>query len=642
MKTPSTGVQPSHSFVRKNLSSAASNVAQARAKIGEDQVVDFLSKTRVETGLGVNTGQPTLTAIFSDNGSYDCQHVDLSFLLRFQNIQPLFSEAFLRWGRNCSPGTRETMKNTLRRCFFGYLDANWSCLLNPEDIDDELLIGFKESLLRKAGKRQMALHPRTVRQALGALRSVMEAVDSGQWANTAQYIAERVPAVMGAPDRKSVPTEVLGMEHLLAILAASEREVIAIENRIIERDALLTRGRLLLLSPDRIMKGDRTDYADLAVCLAALDEAYPSIIPDLSVIRHENAKLGGAVQQIHGQGKVCSYFYPSSRDLVPFVLLLTVSTVFNPDTVLRLEWADISQERDHIGAPAIEIVGTKGRAAKDLVRLLDPNAGVSSGLSLKRMLSCLRDITLRIRPDLMPEHSDRLFVFVQKVCAKKPKSYGLIGRRTQLPSADIAWQNALMNFVIDNNLPQFTLGQLRPSILDLVQFMDGSLEAARRVGNHRNLTTTWHHYTSGGVRKRYREKIGQILLLRERWLETAGTIDPRRLLANHDKGAATPGFSCLDPFDSQRPNQQRGKLCKDYGGCPSCPLAVAHPSDPICVAYYRALEASIYRSQATMSAKTWVERWAPVLADLKALRALIPEALLDASMSISVQLPNVG
>jgi hypothetical protein len=637
-------IDPKHreGLSRKKLSSAASNVAQAKTRIAQRGKVESLSQTRVEYGVDAKTGEPILTAMFPHKGADEAQHVDMTFLLAFPNLQPMFTEAFLRWGSNRSPGTRETMKITLRRCFFGYIKKEWSDALSPEDIDDELLAGFKESLLSKQGGRVESLHPSTVRQGLGALRSIMDALDTGPWADAARYIAERVPSVMSGAARKSTPTEVLGIEHLLSILDAAEREVLALERRYIERDVLVAEGRTRWLEPGRVKKNDRSDYFDLGVCLAALDAAYPGTIPDLSEIRAANPALGGAVQQIHGQGKVCSYFYPCARDLVPFVLLLSVATVFNPDTVLCLDWADIAYDKDRAGIPAIEIVGTKGRASRDLVRLLDPNTTVSSQLSLQRMLGCLREITSRIRSDLVPEHADRLFVFVQRVCAKSPKGYGLNGQRIQRPSGDISWTNSLSNFIKNNKLPQFTLGQLRPSILDLVQFMDGSLEAARKVGNHGSPVTTWTHYTSGGVRQRYREKIGQVVVLRERWLETGGTIDPRRLMPRQDKGAATPGFSCLDPFDSQRPNQQRGRLCKDYGGCPSCPMAAAHPNDPLCVAYYLALEVAIYRSQAAMSARTWLERWAPVLADLKALRAWIPPDVLAASRMISIQLPNVG
>ncbi|MGX9787092.1 hypothetical protein [Janthinobacterium lividum] len=626
---------------RRKLSSAASSVAQVKTKMAQGHSIEYVAHARIEQSMDSKTGDQILTAIFPQKGGCEPHRVDLSFLLAFPNLQQLFTEAFLRWGSNVSAATRTNAKGNLSY-FFGYIGMNWPSTLHPGEIDDELLADFKDRLLRETGQRGKPLHPTTIGRALGAVRSIMDALDTGPWADMARYISERVPPGPIGGNRKSIPTEVLDTDLLLSIIEVAEREVLIIEQRFSGRNSLLEKGRLWLQDPRRSVHNNRCDYEDLAVCLAALEAAYPGTIPNLPVIRDKYPALGWAIESIHGQTAVCSYFYPSGRDLVPFVLLLTITTVFNADTVLSLDWGDISFEKEQAGSPAIEIIGTKGRASKDLVRLLDPDVAVSSQLGLKRMLSCLQNITSRIRPEVSVEHMGRLFLFVQKVGTKRPKGFGLNGQRFLLPSNDPVWKKALQKFIADNKLSQFNLSQLRPTILDLVQFMDGSLEAARLVGNHGNPVTTWTHYTSAGIRKRYRERIGQVIVLRERWLDTNGVIDPRRLTFGEDKGAATPGFSCLDPFNSQRPNQQPGRLCKDYGGCPSCPMAAAHPSDPICVAYYTALEVAIYRSQAFMSAKTWIERWVPVLADLKALRVWIPADVMKASMDFSVQLPNVG
>lgn len=626
----------------KKPSSAASNVAQAKAKFEQDRKIESIVQARVIHGVNPETGEPTLAAVFTGKAGRENQHVDLSFLLDFPNLQSMFTEAFVSWGAKFAPGTRQQIRTLLRGYFFPYLKANWPNALHPGDVDDELLARFRDSLLNTPGKRGGTLHPNTVGNALMAIRLVLERLDTGPWADAANRIAERVPPAPFGGARRSIPTEVLGLEELLAILGAAEREVLAIQQRFAKAKVLLAEGRARLLESGRPVKNNRGDYSDLALCLAALDAIFPSVIPDLKVILENNRALAWAVNYTHGLGEVRSCLYASGRDLVPFVLLLSVATVFNPDTVLALNWSDIDLDKDQAGTSAIEIVGVKGRATRDPVRVLESDVAASSKLSLKQLLSNLKEITSRIRSDLAPEHADRLFVFVQQVRAKRPKGFGVEGRRTVMPSADGIWQISLKNFIRENKLRPFTLNQLRPTILDLVQFMDGSLEAARKVGNHGSPVTTWTHYTSDGVKKRYRERVGQVILLRERWLQTGGTIDPRCRTPAQDKGAATPGFSCLDPFDSPRPNQQSGRLCKDYGGCPSCPMAAAHPGDPLCVGYYLALEVAIYRSQGTMSARTWIERWTPVLSDLAALREWITPDVIEASRTFSIQLPNVG
>jgi hypothetical protein len=71
-------------------------------------------------------------------------------------------------------------------------------------------------------------------------------------------------------------------------------------------------------------------------------------------------------------------------------------------------------------------------------------------------------------------------------------------------------------------------------------------------------------------------------------------------------------------------------------------LGGARPYDPTSVAYYSALEQAIFKSQPNMNAKTWLERWAPILADLRALLRLVSKDVLEESEKIRITLPLVG
>jgi hypothetical protein len=206
-----------------------------------------------------------------------------------------------------------------------------------------------------------------------------------------------------------------------------------------------------------------------------------------------------------------------------------------------------------------------------------------------------------------------------------------------------AWQHSFQNFITDNNLPNFTLKAIRATLLDYVQlFNRGDLEAARAVGNHRSLITTWTHYTSSLVKRLLQEATGETLLVRERWLNSGGVIDPRLFHGWTNKGCATPGFHCLDPFDSPRPSQKQGRLCAAYGECPDCPLSAAVPNNPRNVMLYEALRRAIYRSVSSMTASMWMLRWAPVVAALDALLSNVPPAVLEKSRQLVVDLPSVG
>lgn len=543
-------------------------------------------------------------------------------------------------GATRAPSSRSEMFRTVRRGFLSYLNFSKLTQIHPSDIDDEVLIGFREWLLRPSSGKP--LHPKTVGKLLGMVRVSLESVEGGQWVQDARRIAERVPFGIAGVRTKLEPTEVLSTDALLSIMHSAEKEVLEIEARLHNATGLIAEGRERLAALGCKLQKNKNDYADLATCLAKIDALFSNVVPDLESLARNDRDLANAVKSIHTQRKVSSFFHPTARDLVPFIILLTISTVFNPDTVLTLEWSCINRDRDRAGTPAVEIVGVKGRASSDLVRLLDPESGVSQSLSLHRLLNCLKELCARVRPLVNKEHADRLFVYVPESRDKNPRSFGSYQGGNEVASGDITWRYNLRSFIRAHQLPHFSLGQLRPTILDMVQMIDGGLEAAQKVGNHRSPITTWTHYTSSGVRNRYRERIGQVLLLRERWITSRGDIDPRRLDSSQDKGAATPGFICFDPFDSPRPNQQPGKLCSDYGGCPSCPLGGARPNDPTSVAYYTALKETIFKSQSKMSARTWLERWVPVLADLRALLELVSNEVLNESKKIRITLPLVG
>ena len=47
----------------------------------------------------------------------------------------------------------------------------------------------------------------------------------------------------------------------------------------------------------------------------------------------------------------------------------------------------------------------------------------------------------------------------------------------------------------------------------------------------------------------------------------------------------TPGFDCVDPYNSPLPNQVEGEMCTSYPSCPACPLGMLDRSRPDRVAW---------------------------------------------------------
>lgn len=274
--------------------------------------------------------------------------------------------------------------------------------------------------------------------------------------------------------------------------------------------------------------------------------------------------------------------------------------------------------------------------------LLD--ATPTNGVGTLTVLNLLEALTARIRPHVVdPRHRDRLFIFMQPDGNPRvPRAFGMVDGLD--PSREVILRTVLAKFIEDNALERFALNQIRPTILDEIQVVTGDILTAVRVGQQKNPQTLWHHYTSDGTKQRYEERLGEVFMLRERWLATEGVIDPRTRIrtAGMDRGAATPGFFCFDPFDSPHPAQAKGRLCTAYGECPSCPLAAADVSDVTTVAMYLALEKAIYAAQGRVTPKAWLTRWAPVLINLDALLAHAPAFVRTQAAALAVNFPPVG
>src|SRR5690606_39934671 len=99
----------------------------------------------------------------------------------------------------------------------------------------------------------------------------------------------------------------------------------------------------------------------------------------------------------------------------------------------------------------------------------------------------------------------------------------------------------------------------------------------RMLLGHASVASPNSHYGATARHRSGAEASAGVQAPRERWISSDGRVDARSRGPNKDRTAATPGFVCLDPFDSPLASQAKGKLCGAYGKCPSCPLATVDP-----------------------------------------------------------------
>ena len=401
------------------------------------------------------------------------------------------------------------------------------------------------------------------------------------------------------------PTEVLTTDDWRALHLACKTEIAQTMKDVASDWELIERGRAEL--PERA-KSQGT-YRAIEPCLAELERTFPGVIPKRPLIFATNPHLDNAIVTYHSYTRITRPFYPRPRLLVPFVLLLGMHTLANGSLLLRVGETNFSHQ---------EVMGK----ARLVWQAFKPRANSSQRRSFlitddednpARLLEWLRKWTSRIRPFALQSLRRRVFLFVPEIRSKEVTTF-LPGNND---ASSESWDLNLARFLQDHRLPALNLRMLRATGLDQVRLLfDDDLRAIQAAGGQRSETVIAQSYKSGGARARGAEKIGQVVQLQIRWVQTSGKIDPRRVTTGQDRGAATPGWDCLDPFDSPIVGQTCGKLCSAYGACAVCPLASTNPKSAYSLVRILQMKALISESQATLPSQRWHLFWA------KALRAI--------------------
>lgn len=564
------------------------------------------------------------------SGHSDLSKLSLEFLGAAPGIEGPFTAGIRLWAADKAHMTRVQLVGHLRREWVPYLVSSGLGRITLEEVDGAVLAGFVAWLNRRAeGTSNARLHPAVRRNAFAAVRTVLHGLQAlPRFTEPARRALASFPVnPWPQASRRSKPRERLRLDEVQAVLAAAEREVVDAIQMTAQTERMIADGHSL--TP--CVVSSRTPFRSINIALAKLSTLELPV--DLATVKAEDIHLFHAIPLHGGIGGLTKYLYPTSRHLVPFVVLFALETAFNPDTVLETELKGIS-ESTLLGQPRLTIKGSKGRAAADPVV---PIGSATAGVDLSAVLGCLRSWTTRIRDKAPVWATDRVFLYVPEKTSKDVGTFILRdGQRS------VSWGNSLKRFCRDNRLPSFTLGQLRPSVLDEFQQRSGDIKATQFLARHKSAGTTWTSYTSDGTKQRLRERLGEVMLLAERWIETGGVIDPRDRVASRDPGAATPGFLCFDPFDSPRPGQRRSKLCQAYGECPSCPLAAVRASDAVAVAWLIALRRRLAEQCPTMPAEVFSAKWSEVVEDLNSLLRMVDDDVLVRAAAYKLNLPDVG
>jgi hypothetical protein len=304
----------------------------------------------------------------------------------------------------------------------------------------------------------------------------------------------------------------------------------------------------------------------------------------------------------HKKSDIMRHLHFTPVTLVPFVIMCNFEMIFNPDPLLLSEFSDIS---DAIIFPSTRhsIRRPKKRGSTTQVRNFAKNDEYPFGLNV--LLRELKKYSQRTRQYIEEGARRKIFIFKSRL------GFGSFGSQSEAST----WGKALNQFIQENDLPDFTLSEIRATGSELVSAITrGDIRAQQAMLSHMILATTETSYENEGAKTRRREKLADEMALRERRITTNGKADTRgKGLSAAAKTAVTPGFICLEPLFSPIEGQKDGRLCDAYGRCPRCDLAAVTAGDVRSCANMFLVRDALHRASSVISPARWTKYWQPQL-----------------------------
>lgn len=522
---------------------------------------------------------------------------------------PEIADAFLFAIEKASVQSRQiTVQNQARFAdagVFEYLHlTDPSQAVTLAGIDRRWVNGFVQWLDRKDDAGAPLWSVGTRQNFLGVLRTIFEALRGDAAWKQRISTGFSVPANPwpGAYRRKQ-PLQVLDVENLRALVIACREEVSSTM-------AACRNAWAYLDAHAEAFEDSSENMTDPHLWLRTYLHRHAALLPHYRWLDKNDKQLRRSMRNMDTSiSALLLPICPDGRTALPFVLLLALYTAFNADTLRNLSLDDIDYY-EGIAGTRIRFTPYKARAERDQVR----SFATGSELGPDAIVEFVVQWTCWLRPRA-PEHlAKRVFLLLSN--ERNPDGSPTCGGYDTKTGEKGGgrWNHALASFLQDHGLPPITLAQLRKVSLDLVhELTSGDLKAVQVAGGQQDPQVILDHYQSSAAQMRNEEALGLIMATRERWVATEGkTADPRKEPYSADKGCATPGWRCHDPFDSPAHGEASGRLCQALGQCPACPLAAIDSRDPYAVARAFQLRDHINLAQQYVAPDRWLAVYAPV------------------------------
>lgn len=512
-------------------------------------------------GAEVKQAESELIVVIRDARSPGgCEEFDCSRWLVLPHLATAFAEALPRvLMRRNTARTRKQIVYDLTHGFFTYcasLPAGSSMTL--ADVDQGLVTNFAVYLsTAKKDDGSLRYSRWTCRHYLGVIRSVFDVLRAE--GKVAQDLT--VPRIKGHEAPSTKPME---RSEYLRFIARCRADVIQCMSEIgsfwAEVDQLKLSSR-----------NASTNISPIAFAVAHSMGQY-KVLPERKWLLKHDVRLFKKVNIAYQT--IMKVMHPMSTHLTPFVYYLACVTLYNTQPLLEIRLED-AIETSVLGVARLSLHPLKMRGKQYQHRSFVITQEPDNPALIIRFLARW---TEHLRSCVPAQNSRDLFIYVNRDRGCAQVAEPLYDR--DLGFSPVFSGNAA-RYTKERGFSAIGTRLLRATGADLANdLMGGDLLGVSTLLGHKGMSSTLVSYRSEHVKQRDAAWLAGGMAARDRWVQSAGKVDARSESADADRTAATPGFMCIDPYNSPIVGEKSGRLCTAYGFCPNCPLAQP-AADPV-------------------------------------------------------------
>jgi len=262
----------------------------------------------------------------------------------------------------------------------------------------------------------------------------------------------------------------------------------------------------------------------------------------------------------------------SGQDMIPFMVIIAARTGINAAALYNLDRECLSPHE--FDENLFYCTWDKPRAGKQQKQL--HRADLRNPTGVVQLIQFLRHFTEPLASVAGRPECTKLFLYLSR---------GPHHRKSRLiaPGKHGAWvERHFHEFIERHRLPQCTLASIRPTAAtQLYLETGGNLRKVQQFLQHVNLRTTVRYllnsitesFNARALQKAQERMIERITVIPEKRAQGVARLDlpkaqARKIVAGRfDTGCGT----CLDPYDSPQPGEEKGRACTSFHACFSCP-----------------------------------------------------------------------